>query len=395
MNKITSTIKKYLSNGFVPQKHPKLDVVLSPGEYVGICPFQKEKFLERITLIQEILQWIHENENCLELIWDSKSLNETCDKFEVTPNSFKKNILQTLERIGLVIRPGHNWDYVCLSDTSIGKLDADEEEFEEFIRTQIRQVGQETDVKSAIERLNKLIEIWGGPVYWWEIWFCLRVDVDFNLVVGDVKSIRKMFGLSKSKYIPSKINEITRLFDEHNMTKRLYPNLKLVKGVTTIDFPNVRNMISNAWGNRFVMFNFKIQGKGDSFTLESLFSRERRKVKRTLTKDKSYLKYEPNEKLDNHHIIPHDYGHYLPEYHADIENDSNGILITKKDHNKFPKKDNPYVVLEVTNQTLIFKSYDNPNKYIKLEDVGHLDLEKIKKEHVPFNQKLVKKMFSN
>ena len=395
MNKITSVILKYLSNGDVLQKHPKLDISLSPGKYTGVCPFQKEKFLERITLIQDILQYIHENNNCLDLRWESNSLNKTCEIFELTPKSLKKNVLVTLERLGLIIRINDNWDYVCLSELSVEKLEVDEWEFEEFIRTRIREVGKEPNVRSAIERLKKLIDIWGGPIYWWEIWFCLRVDVDFNLVIKDVRDIRKMFGLSKTIYVPSKINEVTNLFDEHNMTPNLYPHLKLVKASTTIDFINLRNMISSAWGNRFAAFNFKLQGKGDSFTLDSLYSREPKKVKRMLPKNKSYLNYEPNEKLDCHHIIAHNYGHYLPEYHSDIENSLNGILITKKDHNKFPKKNNPYVVLEVTNQTLIFKSYENPNKYIQLEDAGHLDLEKLKLEHMPFNQKLVKKMFYN
>ena len=395
MNKITDIIVKYLSNGDIRVKHPKLDVFLFPGQYVGICPFQKEKYLEKTTFIQDILDLIRQNENCLELRWGSNSLSETCEKLEVTDNELKKNILPSLERIGLVERVNKNWDYVCLSELSIQKIELNDDDFEEFIRTQIRELRKEPKIGEAVQTLKKLIDIWVGPIYWWEIWFCLRVDVDFNLVEEDVKNIRKMFGLSKTKYIPSKINEITKLFDEHNMTKKLYPNFKFRKGATTIDFMNVRNMISNAWGNRFVAFNFKIQGKGDSFTLESLYSRESRKVKRTLIKDTSYLKYEPNEKLDNHHIIAHDYGHYLPEYHSDIENNLNGILITKKDHDKFPKKDNPYVALEVTNETLIFKSYDNPNKYIQLDDVGHLDLEKIKMGHIPFNQKLIKKMFYN
>jgi hypothetical protein len=393
MNKITKIILKYLSNGKVSQKHPKLDIFLSPGEYTGVCPFQKEKVLERITLIQEVLQWIHYNENCLDLRWDSNSLNKTCEIFELTPNELKKNILVTLERLKLISRTNRNWDYVCLTELSIKNLEVDEYEFEELIRTQIREIGKEPNVKDAIERLKKLNGIWGGPIYWWEIWFCLRVDIDFNLVIEDVRDIRKMFGLSKTKYVPSKIDEITKLFDEHNMTKRLYPSLDLVKGETTIDFPNIRNMISNAWGNRFAAFNFKFQGKGDSFILDSLYNREPKKVKRMLRKDISYLTYQPTEKLDCHHIVAHDYGHYRPELHSLIENSLNGILISKKDHNKFPKKNNDYVILEITNESIVFRSYNDCEKYIKLDDIGHLDLEKIKLECIPFNMKLVKKLF--
>jgi hypothetical protein len=37
--------------------------------------------------------------------------------------------------------------------------------------------------------------------------------------------------------------------------------------------------------------------------------------------------------------------------------------------------------------------YKNPKNYIVLENIDHLNLEKIKENHIPFNQKLTKKIF--
>jgi hypothetical protein len=273
-------------------------------------------------------------------------------------------------------------------------MNDDIESFEEFVRSCVRSlVNGDKNTKDSIDRIKSLIGIWGGTIYWWEIWFCLRTDIDFDLVKKDVREIRKMFGFSKTKHIPSKINEITNLFDEHNITKRIYPNLELTKKITTLDFVNLRAMISNSWGNRFAFFNLKPQGKGGSFTLDNLFNRESKKVKRLLKKDTSYLTEVLTENLDNHHIVPHDYGQYLPEYHDLIENKNNGILISKIDHNKFPKKNNDYVILEIIEENVFFKSIKNPKNYIVLEKIDHLNLEKIKETHIPFNRKLVNKIF--
>jgi hypothetical protein len=393
MNQITPIIIKYLNSGRVPITHPTLDVVMYPGEYRGNCPFQNEKVLEDVSFIKYFLEYIRENGNCLELSWDSLTLREVCEFFDVTANELKKNILVTLARLGLIYRKTGNWDYVCVSDIAIKHMDDNIESFEEFIRSCVRSlVNEDKDTKKSIDRIKSLIDKW-GTIYWWEIWFCLRTNIDFELVIEDVREIRKIFSISKTKHVPSKINEITRLFDEHNITKRLYPNMSLTKKITTLDFVNLRAMISNSWGNRFAFFNLKPQGKGESFTLDSLFNRENKKVKRLLKKDTSYLTKTLSEDLDNHHIIAHNYGHYLPEYHHLIENSLNGILISKSDHNKFPKKNNDYVILEIVGGNIFFKSYENPKNYIVLENTDHLNLEKIKENHIPFNQKLTKKIF--
>jgi hypothetical protein len=394
MNKITSIIVKYLNSGNIPIVHPTLNVVLSPGQYRGNCPFQNEKILEDINFIKDFLEFVKDNDNCLELKQGSLSLIESCQLFDVTPNELKKNIMVTLSRLGLIFAKTGNWDYVCVSDNAIKHMNDDIESFEEFVRSCVRSlVNGDKNTKDSIDRIKSLIGIWGGTIYWWEIWFCLRTDVDFDLVKKDVREIRKMFGFSKTKHIPSKINEVTNLFDEHNITKRIYPNLELTKKITTLDFVNLRAMISNSWGNRFAFFNLKPQGKGGSFTLDNLFNRESKKVKRLLKKDTSYLTEVLTENLDNHHIVPHDYGQYLPEYHDLIENKNNGILISKIDHNKFPKKNNDYVILEIIEENVFFKSIKNPKNYIVLEKIDHLNLEKIKETHIPFNRKLVNKIF--
>jgi hypothetical protein len=393
MNQITPIIEKYLKSGEVPITHPTLNVVLYPGEYRGNCPFQNEKILEDVNFIKDLLKFIMENGNCVQLSWSSLTLRKVCQLFDVTENELKKNILVTLARLGLIYSKTKNWDYVCVSDIAINHIDDDIESFEEFVRSCVRSlVNEDKKTRDSIDRIKKLIEIW-GTIYWWEIWFCLRTDINFKQVMEDVREIRKMFGVSKTKHIPSKINQITNLFDEHNITKRLYPGLSLRKKSTTLDFVNLRAMISNSWGNRFAFFNLKPQGKGDSFTLDSLFNRESKKVKRLLKKDTSYLTEKITEDLDNHHIVAHDYGHYLPEYHDLIENNLNGILISKSDHNKFPKKNNDYVILEIVGKSVFFRSYENPKNYIILEKTEHLDLVKIKENHIPFNKKLTKKIF--
>jgi hypothetical protein len=393
MNKITDTIIKYLNSGEVKIVHPTLNVELCPGEYRGTCPFQNEKVLESVNFIKDFLKFVTENGNCIDLRWKSESLKNICETFDLTENELKKNILVTLYRLGLISSRTNNWDYICVTEIGAEHIDDEIEIFEEFIRTRVRSlVFNDEKNKSSIIRIKDLIEIW-GVIYWWEIWFCLRTDIDFETIKNDIKTIRKMFNLSKTKYIPSKLNEITRLFDEHNITKRLYPNLKLIRKKTTLDFVNLRAMISNSWGNRFAFFSLKPQGQGQDFTLQSLFERNTKKVKRTLKKDTSYLKSDTTFGLDCHHIIPHDYGHYNPELHSLIESIENGILITEKDHNKFPKKDNEFVKLEVIENQIIFKSYKDSKKCVVLEDVDHIDLKKFE-SRVCFNKKLVKKLFS-
>jgi len=357
----------------------------------GYCPFQAEKFLEKTCNLKNFLQLFCETSNTINLSWNSHTLSISCELLELTPAGLKKNVLPTLKRLGLIKKTSKNWDYVTL--TEIGEelvKTEDIENFEESLRRIIREfVFSDSNGKTFIERVKRLVELW-GEVYWWEIWFASILDVPFETVLKDISQIRKKFNLKKKALVPKRLKEITDYFKEFSLTKRQYPNLPLIKGKNTLDIDNLINRISTSWGIRLSHFGFSVKNSGYDFSISSIYDRKQPKVKRQLKLNPASVKHKPHN-YDLHHIVSHVLGNYNPELHSLIENPLNGLLIHKSDHNKIPKKNNTFIKLRFINGKIFLECVENSSNRIQIDFDQHINQDELK-IMTEFNNNLLKKL---
>ena len=231
MNKLTPIISKYLTS-----------------KYRGVDCFQNENVLSDISNIYNILDYINQNGNCVDVKTNSDSFKNFCESTELTGNVLRKNVFPTLERIGLIskVNTGKSWNNICLTKSGISLLNLDDEDQEEAIRCAFRTLLNDSEFGQVIKRIKSLINdcSW-GKITWWEVWFCLRLDIDFEVVKSDVKSIRSLY---KLKSISNKIDleKITDDFSQHSVKQGEYnPYLNCIasKGNGTIDFNNLINIV--------------------------------------------------------------------------------------------------------------------------------------------------------
>lgn len=156
-------------------------------------------------------------------------------------------------------------------------------------------------------------------------------------------------------------NLILNIFDEYNNSKMS----KLEKR----DFGNVRNQVSRIMEKLNLMILFAYDPQRSILTMKYNFGSIRNKY-RTGT-DIRDAKINHNifiNGLDGHHIIPHDF--ITTSFGKDrklIENWKNIIFIDKNTHNRFPNKNNPYLILSKSDEIIRFKSIHDENDYIDIE----------------------------
>jgi hypothetical protein len=379
MNKLTPIIKKYLTE-----------------KYRGHECFQNETWINDIYNIYNFLTYINERDGRVEVSSGSKSCEYFYNEMGLTEYGLRKNVFPTLERIGLIKRigKGNSWNFVEITESgkSITLL-IDDEDIEESVRRSFRTLLSDKDFSQVIKRIKDLNVDW-GKITWWETWFCLRLDIDFDVVRSDVKSIRSLY---KIKTITKNIlDQITNDFDEHEVKQgdfNSFLNVLAIKNKGTLDFNNLRNKISNGLGTKLVHYGLRVDNSALYFTVDLQQSRNSRKVSRKYKRTDDILISGKISDFDYHHIVPFDNSHFNPELHKDIDDIKNLIPITYEDHKKIPTKGNHYLILNVSNDGKIrFHSYRDLSDYIELKTINHINIEKLKEMYIPYNRELYKKV---
>jgi hypothetical protein len=382
MNKLTPIITKYLTR-----------------KYRGVDCFQNETYLNDISNIYNILEYINQSGGFVDVKIGSNSYKQFCKNVGLTEKELRKNIFPTLEKIGL-IKKSHSkkyWDKVFLTESSISMLEiSDDEELSESIRFAFRTLLYDQEFGEVIKRIKSLINdcCW-GKICWWEVWFCLRLDIDFEIVKSDVKSIRNLYKLKTINKLS--LEKISSDFDEHTINQGEYnPYLDCVasKNNGTIDFKNLRNKISNGLGTKLNHYGLHVENTTILMTVDVQMSRNNKKINRNYKRTSDILvgNYTPSD-FDYHHIVPFDNSHFNPNLHKDIDDVRNLIPITKEDHEKFPNKKNHYLIANITNDNKIrFLSVYNINDYIEIDNTYHINLIKFKDVYIPYNKNLYTKI---
>ena len=376
MNKLTPVIEKYLTL-----------------RYRGINCFQNETFCNDINNIYNTLCYISDNGGEVEVSPKSESYKKFYEYLGETELTLRKNIFPTLERIGLIERKGLIWDKIRLTPISYEIIElSDDEDIEESIRNSFRTLLKDTEFGEAIYRMKKLIEIW-GKITWWEIWFCIRIDINFDVIKEDVKSIRSLYRMKTVN--KTDLEKITEDFDAHEISKgEMNPwiNSIAVKNNGTIDLNNLRNKISNGLGTKLAHYGLRADNTASLFTVDLQQSRNSRKVSRNYKRTSDILIMGNISDYDYHHIVPFDNSHFNPDLHKEIDHINNLIPITHDDHKKFPNKSNHYLILDVSNNKIKFKSIHDTSKFIEIEEIRHLNIDRISEAYVPYNKILVNKI---
>ena len=379
MNKLTKIIEKYLTE-----------------KYRGHECFQNETWLNDMNNIYNFLTYIADNGDIVEVKSGSKSCEDFYSAMELTEYGLRKNMFPTLERIGLIKRigRGNSWDFVEITEAGkkVTMID-DDEVIEEAIRASFRTLLNDKEFGQVIKRIKTLNVDW-GKITWWETWFCLRLDIDFDIIKSDIKAIRYLY---KIKTITKGIlDQVTKDFDEHQVKQgdfNNFLNVVAIKSKGTIDFNNLRNKISNGLGVKLVYYGLRVDNSALYMTVDLQQSRNSRRVVRNYKRTDNLLIDGKISDFDYHHIVPFDNSHFNPELHKDIDDVKNLIPITNEDHKKIPTKGNHYLVLNVSKEGKVrFHSYKDLSDYIEIETVNHIDLEKLKEVYIPYNRELYKKV---
>lgn len=360
-----------------------IEYLITTNKYRGISLYQQSRLVDDVDLIEFVLKYIYDTGNdmpCKET--DIEYINLS-DIYGWDTTVIRKTLFPDLGEMGLIKRCnlGKNWSRVCVTKSGVEFLKSEDKRLS-IERAHRNRKSLNLEFGEFIDRLDILVQEL-NQIFWWEVWMCMRLDVDFQQIKQTVKDIRKIFKLKNNSRIG--VETVTKLFLEHNK--------KGIKQNGSIDFGNLINKI-NSFGIKATFFFFKVDNDGKYMTFKSQFCTTQNKVNRSYSRSPFVLKNGVPSDYEYHHIIPFDNAHYYQNLHTDIDSTLNLIPLTHNDHSKFPNKSNYYVKFMVENNKIRFYSIKNSNDFIELENTDHLNLEKIKTECLPFNQKLVKKIFN-
>lgn len=362
------------------------DLSLGGKGYRGFDMTQQTRLTNNIECIVDTLNIIAsytEGMPCRLDSYEMRLMVESLKEYPgVSPKGVRKNFFPDLEMLGFVKRSGkhNNWDFVHITNYGLEMI----LENDDFKRKVIIQEAyhryrlENKDFFEFIQRLEKVVICFGNAL-WWEVWMCMRLDVEFNELINKMISIRKEFRIKKNTL--RGIQEVTKMFLEHN-------NKNAKKQNGAIDFDNIINKVSS-FGVKATFFFFSVEGSGRMMIIKGQFDTSTKKAQRTHKRNPFYVKNNEDVGLEYHHIVPFENVHYNLTIHEKIDCRENLIPITKNDHNKFPKVNNPYVLLKVVEGKVRFYSLSDINSYIEIENDEHLNIELIREKMVDYNKKLI------
>lgn len=365
------------------------DLKLGEKGYRGIDLFQQTGLTNNVDCIVDTLRIVSQYGDKMPCRCDDIEMLSMVQRLDgysgASCKGIRKNFFPDLESLGFVKRHGRgkNWDYISVTEYGLELIN----ETNVFIRQEIIEQGyrrfrnQNTEFRDFLWRLKEVTDLFGG-VYWWEVWMCMRLDVDFHTLVTKMVGIRKEFRIKKNTL--KGINEVTKLFSEHNK--------KGVKRNGSIDFDNVLNKVTS-FGIKATFFFFSVEGRGRMTIIKSQFDTSTKKAQRTYKRNPYYIVDGNDKGLEYHHIVPFENVHYNLKVHDMIDCRDNLIPITPEDHLKFPKSNNDFVKVMIIDGQVRFYSLNKKEKFIQLENTNHLNIDLIQKHMVEFNKKLITKIF--
>lgn len=365
------------------------DLNLGVKGFRGIELFQQSRLADNVQCIVDTLTIITQYDNGMPCRCDSDEMGMMVQSLNhyngISCDSIRKTLFKDLELLGLVKRSGKgkNWDFVHITNYGIELInETDDFERKRIIQQSYHRLRSENqEVLEFVERLQIVTDYFGNAL-WWEVWMCMRLDVDFNKLMYKMSNIRKQFRIKKNTLMG--INQITKLFMEHNRGG------KKQNGV--INFDNIINKVTS-FALKATFFYFSVEGSGKMVTIKSLFDNSTKRAQRTYKRDPYYITDGNDEGLEYHHIVPFENVHYNLKIHNMVDSCDNLIPITPNDHSKFPNSNNDYVKLVIVDGQVRFYSLSNKDKYIQLSNIERLNIPLIEQQMCKFNKELVKKTF--
>ncbi len=365
------------------------DLNLGAKGFRGIDITQQSRLTDNIQCIVDTLSIIAQYNNGMPCRCDSDKISimiETLNQYNgISCDSIRKTFFPDLELLGLVKRAGRgrNWDFIQITNYGT-ELISENDEFKRKLMIQNayhRYRSENREMFEFIKRLDEVINYFGNAL-WWEVWMSMRIDVNFDKLMNKMILIRKEFRIKKNTL--RGINEVTRLFMEHNKEG------KKQNGV--IDFVNIINKVTS-FGIKATFFFFSVEGSGRTMIIKGQFDTSTKKAQRTYKRDPYYIIDGKNEGLEYHHIVPFENVHYNIKQHNMIDSRDNLIPITPNDHSKFLKSNNDFVKMIIVDGQVRFYSLSKKDEFIQLDSTHHLNIPLIEKHMVEFNKKLIIKIF--
>jgi hypothetical protein len=213
----------------------------------------------------------------------------------------------------------------------------------------------------------------------------MRLDYKFENIKKTIKQIREIYRFKGNKNFHNFTQNVTKDFSAFNKKGK--------KQNGAIDFDNIINKVTS-FGVKASFFFFKVDGDGLQIRFKSSFNTGENRLNRKNKRSSFYLSEGENKSdFEYHHIVPFANVHNNHHLQSMIDDDKNLIPLKKSDHDKFPKMNNSFVKLIVQNSSIKFYCLENPQSYIEIENTKHLNLEKLEKLGVIFNNSLTEKIF--
>jgi len=362
--------------------------LLNTHDYRGDEHFQQTRLTDNVQLITQFLSVLVTFINGMPCRCTDVEIIDLVEKLSlfngVSCDSIRKTLFPDLEKLQLIKRSGRgrNWDKVHITEYGVEFLN-ESDEFEKKVlieRAYRRYRKNNLEFADFVRRLEVLVTKY-GEITWWEVWMCMRLDVNFDTIIQITENIRKKFNLKKN--IRKGIDEVTKLFIEHNVKG------KKKNGV--INFDNIINKVTS-FGTKATFFFFSVSGSGRYMTFKGQFDTSINRAQRTYKRDPYYIINGNDEGLEYHHIVPFENVHYNLHLHEQIDSRDNLLPISAQEHNKFPKTNNQFVRMKINNGKVRFYNLSGDD-YIEITDDEHLNIELLEKEMIKFNNRLVEKVF--
>lgn len=363
--------------------------LISVNDYRGENLYQQNRLTDNIDFLVALLTFIKDFDHGMPSKCHNIEMINMVNKLDgfngVSCDAIRKNVFPDLEKMGFVgrIGKGRNWDNVSITNYGIdflNKLNNNDRKIS--IESAHRRYRDENKSMSEfIDRLTTLTDIF-GDVFWWEVWMSMRLDVNFTIILDKIRGIRKEFKLKKN--IHRGIDSVTKLFLEHNK--------KGIKRNGVINFDNIINKVTS-FGTKATFFFFSVRGKGKNFIIKGQFDTSTTKAKRNYKREPFYVIDGNDKGLEYHHIVPFENVHYNLKLHEKIDGRDNLIPITPTDHVKFPRVDNPYMLIKIVNNKVRFYSVSDEKDYLEIDNDKHLNINLIRKHMIDYNKKLVSFIF--
>lgn len=359
--------------------------LLETHDYRGTTIYQHSKLVDDLVLIEDFFERVLHNNNKFPCKESDLNYRQFCEDYGWATTVPRKTLFPDLEKMGLISRESlkkDNWDFVCLTERGKLFLSCGDKricmESAHRYRKEFDQAFQQ-----FIERMEKIVKDF-GVIFWWEVWLCMRLDIDIVMTENIVRNIRKIYGYRSNKNWHIFTQKVTNDF--------MLFNKKGKKQNGSIDFHNIINKVTS-FGIKASFFFFKVDGEGKEMRFKSSFNNGENKLTRKNKRGALYLKYNPQSlSLEYHHIIPFVNANYAPKLQELIDDDKNLIPLSVSDHSKFPNKNNTFLEIEVRDQGLRFNCIENKGIYIDIENIDHLNLDVLKNQGMHHNKELLKKI---